>query len=215
MNTQDFLQASAAGDLDALQQLLAAEPALLQVRGATGQSPVLAAIYHGKPQVVAYLLEQGIELDVFEASAVGKLERVQELVASDSQLASAFGSDGFTPLGLAAFLGHHAVVAYLLEQGAEANVASKNAFRVMPLHSAVANRHLAIAELLLARGADVNAKQEGGFTPLHEAALQGNDEMIQLLLAHGADVTAQKEDGETPLDTAKSKQQEHVLHLLG
>jgi ankyrin repeat protein len=214
MSVQDFLQACASGNLEAMREMVEVNPELLHLRSTTGQSPVLTAVYHGKPQAAELLVEMGIALDVFEAATLGNLERVRELVEGNASLANAFGSDGFTPLGLASFLGHLPVVEYLLEKGAEVNAASKNDFRVMPLHSAVANRHLAVAELLLKNGADVNACQEQGFTPLHEAALQGDEAMIRLLLAHGADPHAQKDDGETPFQTALRKGHAQAAELL-
>jgi ankyrin repeat protein len=48
-----------------------------------------------------------------------------------------------------------------------------------------------VAELLLAKGADVNAKNNSGATPLHAAAIWGRPEVAQVLLAHGAQVDAQ------------------------
>jgi len=55
-----------------------------------------------------------------------------------------------------------------------------------PLHAAAANRQVDVAELLLARGADVNAKDGSGFTPLALAANSKNDVMVLVLLEHGA-----------------------------
>jgi ankyrin repeat protein len=49
--------------------------------------------------------------------------------------------------------------------------------------------------LLLARGADPNVKQAGGWTPLHSAAHQGDVEAVDLLLAHGADPHLRSDDG--------------------
>ena len=61
------------------------------------------------------------------------------------------------------------------------------------------------AELLLANGADVNAKDtKYGNTSLHEAASAGRKEMVELLLAHGADVNARDNSGDTPLCAAVS-----------
>lgn len=57
-------------------------------------------------------------------------------------------------------------------------------------------------QLLLDRGADVNAKTADGRTALHGAALQGYDEVIKFLVAHGADLYAKDRKGFTPLDTA-------------
>ena len=58
---------------------------------------------------------------------------------------------------------------------------------------------LAIAQLLLGRGADPNARQKNGFIPLHWAAYKGRLEIAQLLLDHGANLKAENEHGATPL----------------
>ena len=60
-----------------------------------------------------------------------------------------------------------------------------------------------VAELLIAEGADVNAKNVVGQTPLHWAAMAGHKEIIELLIAAGADVNAKTKRGETPLDLAE------------
>ncbi|MBV9300893.1 MAG: ankyrin repeat domain-containing protein [Acidobacteriaceae bacterium] len=59
-----------------------------------------------------------------------------------------------------------------------------------------------VAKLLLARGADVNAKGGHGTTPLHDAALLGHKDVAELLLASGADVRATDTFGMTPLHRA-------------
>jgi len=53
--------------------------------------------------------------------------------------------------------------------------------------------------VLLAHGADVNAKDSFGFTPLHIATDKGYEAMVKVLLAHGADVNAKDQDEQTPL----------------
>ena len=60
-----------------------------------------------------------------------------------------------------------------------------------------------VAELLIAEGADVNAKNVVGQTPLHWAAMAGHKEIIELLIAAGAEVNAKTKRGETPLDLAE------------
>ena len=60
-------------------------------------------------------------------------------------------------------------------------------------------------QLLLDRGADVNATAADGRTAMHGAALQGYDDVIKFLASHGADLNAQDRKGFTPLDTALGK----------
>jgi cytohesin len=59
-----------------------------------------------------------------------------------------------------------------------------------------------IAELLIAEGADTNAKDKLGDTPLQVAAYQAHKEIAELFIANGADVYAKADNGKTPLDWA-------------
>ena len=82
---------------------------------------------------------------------------------------------------------------------------AKNDAGFTPLHHAAVFGRKEIAELLIAEGADVNAKEdEYGITPLHEAAFVGYKEIAELLIAKGGDVNAKDVDGGTPLDAAQS-----------
>jgi ankyrin repeat protein len=59
-----------------------------------------------------------------------------------------------------------------------------------------------IAELLIARGADVDAKTTTTYTPLGNAAAHGSAGVAELLLDHGADFNVTDKDGATPLNVA-------------
>jgi hypothetical protein len=56
-----------------------------------------------------------------------------------------------------------------------------------------------LVEVLLAHGAQVNGRDQGGGTPLMSAAVWGDEDTMSVLLAHGADPNLEDEDGETAL----------------
>lgn len=59
-----------------------------------------------------------------------------------------------------------------------------------PLMWACQKRHLEIALILVASGANINAKDKDNKTALKYAVESGNMELIKLLLAQGADTGA-------------------------
>ena len=83
-----------------------------------------------------------------------------------------------------------------------------------PLHYAVGEGRNEIAKLLIAKGADVNAKGSIGQTSLHDAIDRGHKETAELLIANGADVNANDIDGTTPLDSAIGLLQSETADLL-
>ena len=59
-------------------------------------------------------------------------------------------------------------------------------------------------EVLLKAGADINARDKGGWTPLMRAARWNqNPEVIEVLLKAGANARAKDKQGKTALDYAK------------
>lgn len=81
------------------------------------------------------------------------------------------------------------------------------------LHHAAGFGNIASIKLLLAAGADGNAKNRFGATPLHWAI--GDPAKISLLLANGADVNAQTTSGKTTLYLAASSANAHpVMRIL-
>ena len=97
-----------------------------------------------------------------------------------------------------------------LDKGVDVN--KKDKAEMTPLHPAAANDHKEIAELLIAAGADVNAK--GGMTPLHWEARKGHKEVAELLITKGAVLNAKANDGSTPLDWAIQKSRAETADLI-
>ena len=68
--------------------------------------------------------------------------------------------------------------------------------------------------LLLKVGADVDARDAGGWTPLHWASATGRETVVRLLLDKGADVNATKTFGKTPLHIASERGHASIVRLL-
>lgn len=199
---EQLLDAARNGDLASLEALLAAHPETLNHRNHMGQGALLLAQYHRKPEAVRLLLARNPELTLHEACATGVQARVESILREVPRMIDAHSPDGFTPLSLACFFGHTELARWLIDRGANLDLAATNPMQVAPLHAASAGRHLEIVRALLEAGANPNARQQGGFTPLHAAAQNGDAEMARLLLEKGADREARAENNQTALDFA-------------
>ena len=82
------------------------------------------------------------------------------------------------------------------------------------LHHAAFNARDAVVRELLARKADVNARNHGGLTPLHDCVHRGTIESAVMLLDHGASLTARNNEGQTPLAYALAKNRPEMAELL-
>jgi ankyrin repeat protein len=218
MSTADFIEWVAHGDEDAALAALERDSALAGAKTEQGISVVCLAVYRGNARVAAALAAARSDLDVFEASCLGDVDRMRVLLDAEPERVNAVSPDGFSPVGYSAFFGHLELLRELVARGGDVNAASRNAMRVCPLHSAAAHSDQAkaveLARTVLEAGANPNARQQGGFTPLHEAVLNRNRELVQLLLRHAADPKLANENGVTPLDLAREAAADELLGML-
>jgi len=153
-------------------------------------------------------------LAIFAAAIFGDAAEIEKLLAGDRSLVNALSPDGWFPLHLAAHFGHPDAVLVLLNKGAKVDATSTNAMRNMALHAAAAGRAPTVAKLLLDAGADVNARQTGGWTPLHSVAQSGDVEFARILTEAGADIGVRAENQQRPLDLALTKGQQAMVDFL-
>jgi ankyrin repeat protein len=202
---QQLFDAIKAGKVEEVRLLVQQNPSLTEARDANGASVILVAAYNMKPDVVNALIELGAPVDIFEASVLGKVDRIQEILKGNPARVSEHAPDGFTPVALAAFFGQPAGVSALIAAGADVNAAAKNPLKVAALHAAVAGGKLEIVKAVLEAGGDPNAQQQAGFRAIHEAGIKANRALAELLLAHGADPSLPNDAGTTAMDLAREK----------
>jgi ankyrin repeat protein len=202
---EELMAAVKEGDLARVRALLREQPGLARARDAAGVSAILLALYHRHREVADALAEAAPALDVFEAAALGTVDRLRAILAAEAGGVHAWSPDGFTPLALACFFRREEAARLLMEAGADVRAAARNPMRVTPLHAAAAARSVSIVRLLLERGAEADARQQMGYTALHAAAQHGDVDMAELLLAHGADPALRSDDGKDAAAHAREK----------
>jgi uncharacterized protein len=199
-DSEQFVDAIRQGDLAAVERMLDEDPALSELQS-NGVPVLMLAAYHGHPTIAGVIASRTPHMTLFEAATVGDGEYIESLLSQDSSVVNDYSSDGFTALGFACFFGHLGAAQALLAHGADPSLASRNALGVMPLHSALAGNHREIVELLVEKGAPVNAASAEGWTPLHYTAQAGDADLTEFLLSRGARPAAGPE-GKTPAQMA-------------
>jgi len=149
-------------------------------------------------------------------AAEGNLMRVQEYLKSaqvNPQLnINAPDDQGRLPLHCAVFAGKPEIVEELLKAGANPNTleikrSGRAETKSCALSLAAYQGFINIAQILLAKGANVNPRNAGP-TPLYNAALRGDVQMIRWLVKNKADLNMQSQpaignEAQTPLQAAK------------
>lgn len=95
-------------------------------------------------------------------------------------------------------------------------VSSCDKYGCTSLHYAASGAQKGIAELLIAKGADVNVKDDNGGTPLHATcySYRGHKDIVELLIEKGANVNAKDKCNRQPLHNACSSWRNDLVELL-
>lgn len=199
-------------------------------------STLPAAIRRNDIEMVERLLNKidlsqdiNLELSLITAAEVGAVEVVRLLLDSGAKVNRALGVPAWTALHAAVKFGHTAIICALLDAKADINCACmSHEFRgkdededeeeelIRPLAMAVHNDSLEIIQLLLSRGANVNASTDREIIAL-DAALSDEEidrEIVSILVAAGADVNKAPYWGDLPLRMAVEQRRMDLVNLL-
>ncbi len=197
-----------------------------------GGIPLGVAVDEGRPDLVEALLAGGADVNIKDGSGWTPLHvaitskywsAVDAAMHIEHPDVGALQTDRDRYFALRNEI-HAALVArmvrLLVAHGA--NVSTKDEEGITPLHCAAYKGQKDVVELLIAAGADVNARTvpdpardddmwenldigyrlRCGVTPLHEAVVSGEPSVVELLIAHGAEVNTADQSGGTPLHYA-------------
>ena len=119
------------------------------------------------------------------------------------------------PIHYAIFYSLPRIMRKLVLDGADVN--SKDIYGKTPLIVVInfsIHEHVEDVQFLLDHGAEVNARDDSGFTALMYASGRARVQTVQALLDNGADLEAQNGNGETALILASSVRHTEMVHLL-
>jgi len=213
------LHSAASQDQTETVKLLVANGADINVKNSSGYTPLALVACRAYEEVVKVLLANGADVSTTDNYGRTPLYRavgwygnkeIAEMLIANGAKVNVRDNHNQTPLYWAAAATHKDIVEMLVANGAKVNIRD-DSFGRTPLHNAVMDSHKLspdsnrsqIAAILLAKGADVNAKDKEGNTPLHFATQQGHTKTIEILIANGADVEAKDGNGRTALHIAE------------
>ncbi|XP_066957092.1 serine/threonine-protein phosphatase 6 regulatory ankyrin repeat subunit B-like [Macrobrachium rosenbergii] len=149
----------------------------------------------------------------------GDSEQVEKILKMDVdlQVLTVANEGAKLPLlGLAAYLGHHHLVAPLVSAGADAN--AKDSLGLTPLIHAARESHGKVLRELVKAGADINAtasEKEMRNSVLHTCTMKSDEESVSFLLSQkGVNVSPQDDSGYTPLHVAAVVNNVRIINLL-
>jgi ankyrin repeat protein len=171
--------AAGKGDVKKIAAILAADPTQINAKDKVGNTPLHWAAFHGQLAAVKALIDAGA--DVKAKNNYGPF--------LPGDLGTVFGSSNL----------QDPVV--LLQVHGINTADMQNGYTPLDL-TLFASRHKEIVDLLLDKGADVNAQASSGATPLFWAVMRDQKDDVLTLLNKGANVNLADGYGDTILDCA-------------
>jgi ankyrin repeat protein len=146
----------------------------------------------------------------------GDVKAVDNCLAKNKQwLDIALDDNGMSALHYAIMFNQPHILEFLLQYATRLNRRPKYMTNIStPLHLAAQYGHKEIAELLIAKGFDMQAQDDDNCTPLHIAARYGHKEVAELLVVKRANLNAKNWEGNTPLHIAAKYGHKEIIELL-
>jgi ankyrin repeat protein len=234
---EQILIAAQQGNVASVQELLAADPVLINAKGEYDKTPLHWAAEKNNRRLADVLIAAGADINAETKWGSTPLQWAANMGSRDvADLLLAHGAQPQLNMWAAAGLGMLEVVQSFWDSpGALKPNAGQTRTRRTPdggwgkmpppesytelvseaFYIAARNGHVHVAEFLLDKGADINCKGFFGAPGLHWAAINGHKEMVEFLIARGADCEVRDEEfASTALGWAAEGHHSEIVELL-
>lgn len=198
-----LMKAAGSGDFNLIRTLID-KGADVNVKSNRGETMLMAAAGGGDPEVFRLFLDKGQDVDAKDEDAKtalmyaawgGNVDIVKALLEAGADV-NAKDNSGRTPLMAAVRFDNPDIARLLLDKGADVNAKEDRLGWTALTGCGDAAETFGI---LIRAGADVNARDNDGWTVLLTEAGRGHIENVKSLIAAGADAAAATSHGKTAL----------------
>jgi len=205
---------------------LVANKADLNMKDDKGDTVLHIFLSYNRPEAIKFILDKGVDMKTVSdnnntpliiacanrklMSNPGFLEIIKKMLVAGIDV-NYRNSDGNTALMLAVANNNNRVAKFLMDNGADKTLFNYEKWGILEW-AAIAD-NLEAGEMAVKDGADVNRRDDTGFTPLMLAAMRNSLRMAEFLLKNGADVNYE-EAGFNAIRVAHHKGHKKMVELL-
>ena len=222
LGAQTVFDAARAGDVDALEAYLEADPELVHATDEDGETPLHSAAWRSRYAAATLLLERGADIEarnnwgrtplLIVARETGSAEMAALLIDAGAEV-NLRDRGGESPLDLAAWRGFADLVDLLLDEGAELPPPGSTQGQYVAMFAAEKGLDRLFG-MSVDAGVDLGLRNENDGSLLHSASQGGSDAVVARLLNEGFDPSERDVYGRQPLHYAAEMGHQDIARLL-
>ena len=222
LRAQSMFDAARAGDVDAVTELLDADPDLVRAIDEDGETPLHSAAWRSRYAAATLLLDRGADIEarnnwgrtplLIVARETGNAEMAALLIDAGAEV-NVRDRGGESPLDLAAWRGFAELVDLLLDEGAELPPPESTEGQYVAMFAAEKGLDR-LFEMSVDAGVDLGLRNENDGSLLHSASQGGSAEVVARLLDEGFDPNERDVYGREPLHYAAEMGHQDIARLL-
>ena len=222
LDAQTVFDAVRADDVNAVTELLDADPDLVRATDEDGETPLHSAAWRSRYEAATLLLDRGADIEarnnwgrtplLIVARETGNAQMASLLIEAGAEV-NVRDRGGESPLDLAAWRGFAELVDLLLDEGAELPPPGSTQGQYVAMFAAEKGLDRLFG-MSVDAGVDLGLRNENDGSLLHSASQGGSAEVVARLLDEGFDPTDRDVYGREPLHYAAEMGHQDIARLL-